>query len=329
MIYKTSDGAGLPWHRHGRGREAWTIEEATREVLEGTGEVGVESLYRHTGEVASGVAVTVWDGRQIGSVGPNYRPIQNKEFFSSFVGWESEGLGSVETAGLLRGGQIAWLQIRLAGEPICIRKDDHVRPFFFGSNGHDKSVGVNVGYSLTRVVCNNTRRMALREVSQADFGLRFKHTNNVLGKLASTQAIALKIRKDALQEAEALRYLAKVKVQSEEVARRFVLGLQGKKDYMSAGLESRLARVEEDLLARFTGGIGNRGESFWDLVCAVDERLDHDLGNVKTGEAEADRAGRRLHNAWFGQGNLQRQRALDVALCMAESVQPRTTSAVL
>lgn len=330
MIFAQTDGAALPWHGYGQGKDKWTVMEAADAVLDGSGAVTVESLYTGSGKLAQGVAATLWEGEQIGLVGPNYRPIQNGEFFRSFLPWEEQGLATVETAGLLRGGQIAWMQLRLSGDPIEIRKGDHVRPYYFGSNGHDKSVGVNGGLVVTRIVCNNTRRMALRELKDnGSDTLRFKHTGNVGAKLANLQAVAIGLRQAALKEAEELRYLAQVKVASEETARRFVLGLQGKRDYMSLVLDEKISRVEEDVIARFTSGIGNRGESFWDLVCASDERLDHDLGNVKVGESEADRIGRRLDNAWFGPGANARGKALDVALAMASAVQPRNSVNVL
>lgn len=325
-------GSGLPWHSEGLGADAWTLADAMT-YLGVDSEVTVETAYMAgpgdtLGARIAGIGVTMWEGVQVGVVGPNYVPLQNADFFQSFQPWEESGLGKIETAGFLRGGTIAWAQIALTGDPIEIRKGDSIRPFFFSTNGHSKEVGCSSGYNSTRIVCSNTRRIALREIKDENLSLRFKHTGDVRKKIQDVQALALKIRQSVVAEAEAYKYLAAVKVASEESARRFVLGFQGKKDFMSIALDAKLSRVEEDLIARFQSGIGNRGESFWDLVCAVDERLDHDLGNVKTGESDSDRVGRRLDNAWFGQGPIQRAKALDVALAMAGAVQPRPAAAV-
>lgn len=323
LIYTNNGGAGLPWHTKGLGRDAWTIAEA-KAYLDVSSDVIVEAAYlpgdgNTLGAVVQGLGVTLWEGTQIGLVGPNYVPLQNRDFLDSFLPWEESGLGTLETAGYLRGGTIVWAQVKLTCDPITIRKGDEIRPFFFSTNGHSKEVGCSSGYNSTRIVCNNTRKMALREIKDENLSLRFKHVGDVKRKIADVQALALKIRQSVQAEAEAYKFLAATKVASEEVARRFVLGFQGKKDFMSVALEAKLSRVEEDLLDRFQHGIGNTGESFWDLVCAVDERLDHDLGNVKQGESDADRVGRRLDNAWFGQGPVQRAKALDVALTMAKA----------
>ncbi len=314
MFYKHTDGASLPWHGFGAGKESWTVDEA-KTFLDVSSPVEVEPCFLGDGTLVDGVAITKWEGRQIGIVGPNYKPLQNSDFLDSFRAWEETGLGELETGMYLRGGQILCVQVRIKGmENLKIVGDDCVRPYAFLSNGHDRTIGMIGGYCLTRIVCNNTRRMAVRELG--DGAVRAKHTGNVTQKVNDIQKTILAIKAQADKDVEVLRWLATVKVADQMTVRRFCRMVQGSKAEMK---EDKLSRVESDVLARFENGIGLTGQNFYELVCAWDERITHGEGNEKTGESEADRVGRRLENSLFGVGAMSLNKALSVAVELAQA----------
>lgn len=98
----------------------------------------------------------------LGLVTGRYKILQNKDafrFMDELVGNE-ETPCKYESAGSLDGGKRVWMMARLPDQKIL---DDLICSYIFVSNSHDGKSSVKCGVTSTRVVCNNTLQLAIRD----------------------------------------------------------------------------------------------------------------------------------------------------------------------
>jgi phage/plasmid-like protein (TIGR03299 family) len=100
-------------------------------------------------------------GAELGMVGPDYQPVQNREAFEVFRPLIDGKLAKIETAGVLRGGADAWMLVRwtLAEMPAGIQNafgDMGLQPYALVSTNHTGRRGVLLQDTPVRVVCANT-----------------------------------------------------------------------------------------------------------------------------------------------------------------------------
>jgi hypothetical protein len=144
--------------------------------------------------------------------------------------------------------------------------------------------------------------------------VRRKHTGAVVNKASEINLIMKALVETRDSELDKYRYLASINVKDSKVIDEFCRRVSNTKK-----AEGKRGALEVDIEARFRNGIGNVGESFWDLLNAWTEKVTHDQGNTLKGETDGERAVRRLDNAWFGPGAASNTRALEVALQMAQA----------
>jgi phage/plasmid-like protein (TIGR03299 family) len=95
---------------------------------------------------------------------------------------------SVSSAGLLRGGAVAWVEVSV---PESIRTPEGVvfRPNLLATTSFDGSVATTFKRTVTDVVCDNTREAALAEHGQA---YKVKHSRHSHAQLApAREALAM------------------------------------------------------------------------------------------------------------------------------------------
>jgi phage/plasmid-like protein (TIGR03299 family) len=93
------------------------------------------------------------DGRILGMVGKDWRPLQNRPAFEWFNPILASGAATLETAGSLRDGARVFILAKIGADPV---PDDGVALDDLLSNGHDGTLAARVGFTDTRVVCANT-----------------------------------------------------------------------------------------------------------------------------------------------------------------------------
>lgn len=101
------------------------------------------------------------NGSVLGIVGERYRHFQNVEGFSFIDSIIGDGGAKFATAGSLYGGATVWILAELPDE-ITVA-GDAIKPYFLLKNTHDGSSARQVLLTPTRVVCQNTLNMALKE----------------------------------------------------------------------------------------------------------------------------------------------------------------------
>ena len=116
-----------------------------------------------------------------------YMPHQYDEWLLTKVGNLIDDDLSIGSAGLLKGGAVAWVQIEM---PENMKVEGvEFRPHLLATTSFNGEIATLYKRTCTIVVCDNTRAAALRETSEE---LRVKHTSGSLLRLSDAQQ-ALKI----------------------------------------------------------------------------------------------------------------------------------------
>jgi phage/plasmid-like protein (TIGR03299 family) len=140
-------------------------------------------------EVPDKQAITRSDtGEVMGIFAPGYARHQYREWLLSTVAEIIDDDLSISSAGLLRGGAIAWVEVSV---PDSIDTPEGVtfRPNLLATTSFDGSIATTFKRTVTDTVCDNTRSLALAEQGQA---YKVKHSRYSDAKLADArQALAM------------------------------------------------------------------------------------------------------------------------------------------
>lgn len=90
----------------------------------------------------------------------------------------------IGTAGLLKGGAQAWVQVEVP-ETMEFAGGIKARPFLLAASSLDGSLSSTYGGSVTSTVCDNTMAVALGE--HGGFRVKIRHSKNSLGKIQSVR----------------------------------------------------------------------------------------------------------------------------------------------
>jgi phage/plasmid-like protein (TIGR03299 family) len=103
------------------------------------------------------------DNSVLGIVGNGYEILQNIDAFNFFDGIAERGDAIYETAGSLFGGRKIFITAKIPGLIQVGTGDDVSEKYVLLTNSHDGTGAVSAKLITTRVVCNNTLTIALRE----------------------------------------------------------------------------------------------------------------------------------------------------------------------
>jgi len=133
-------------------------------------------------------------GFVLGVVGSRYTVVQNVTAFKAIDRWLADGRVRYETAGALDEGRKVFILVRI-DEDFTIAGTDPITPYALVTNSHDGSSGLGVKLVSTRVVCQNTLNVSLREKGER-IGIR--HTASAESNIESAaQALGLVSRQQA------------------------------------------------------------------------------------------------------------------------------------
>ena len=247
------------------------------------------------------------DNRILGSVGPRYTVLQNRDAFQFFSPWLDAKEASLECAGSLRSGSRVWVLARLNRSAIEVAAGDIVEKFLLLSHGHDGSLSVRVGFTPIRVVCANT--LAMAHGSDASQLIRVKHSRSVLDNLAAIRETISIANKRFEATATQYRRLARKTINQQDI-RKYVYRVLDIEDESKAS--TRIMNIAQAMIDLAETGRGNdlpsvRG-SLWASFNGITEYLAYNRGN--NGDT-------RLDSLWFGNSAVLNKKALDVALDLA------------
>jgi len=306
MVYRLRDGAGIPWHRHGRAFEnGLTLEQAAsecgfyREVAllpAGYESCNIGGLPEFS-TMAGHYAVVDSSGRQLGMVQSRYSVLQDYKVIQSLRPLVDLGF-EVETAGMLSGGSRAWLQLKRTENCTAeVRPGDPVTNFLLWYWSHDGSTGIQGGDVATRAVCANTVAAATKEGSM----LKLRHCGDIQGKL-DTLIQAYEFRFE--ENLDLWRAFAGRTVNQTDLD-RFLDAFTGKD-----AADVKKKGIREQITEAFESGIGNTQSTYWDLYNGVTQVISHSTG--RGSDSDGDKALRSLQSQWLGNGAKQISKASNI-----------------
>jgi phage/plasmid-like protein (TIGR03299 family) len=119
----------------------------------------------------------------LGVVSPTYEPHQYDEWLLTSVGNILDDSLVIGSAGLLKNGAIAWVQIEMP-ENYKVA-DVEFRPNLLATTSFNGSIATTYKRTVTVVVCDNTRNSALREHGQE---ISIRHTSKSALRLGDARA---------------------------------------------------------------------------------------------------------------------------------------------
>lgn len=233
------------------------------------------------------------------------QPREVLEFYrdlTEFSGYE------LETAGVLKGGRKFWALAR-TGQVTTLKGNDQVNGYLLLATSCDGTLATTATPTTVRVVCNNTLTISLNGATHA---IKVPHSTRFDPQAVKKQlGIAVSQWDEFMYR---MRALAERKVQTKEALGFFmeVLCDTSARSPIPNVLPNK--RAMEKVQSLYEGrGRGSDLESTrgtaWGLLNAVTEYVDH--------ERRARSSEYRMDSAWFGQGAVIKQKALDAALQLA------------
>lgn len=245
------------------------------------------------------------DGRILGTVGPRYTILQNRDAFQWFTPFLEAKEAALHTAGSLREGSRIWVLAKLNRDPVVIAPGDEVEKFILLSHSHDGSLAVRVGWTPQRIVCSNT--LAMAHNSDASRLIRCKHTKDIHGNLENIRETMSLANAEFEATAEQYRLLARKSINQADLQKyiKRVLKVEGEPS-------TRLKNTIAEIIGLCESGKGNNLSSvsgtYWSAFNGFTEWLSYNRGRSQEN---------RLNSLWFGDGANLNKAALDTALQMA------------
>jgi len=230
-------------------------------------------------------------GAELGSVGPDYQPLQNLDAFRALEPLLDAGVLRLETGGVLRRGADAWLLARfdLARFGPVVREvfADEVVPYALVANNHTGRRNATVALTPIRVVCANT--LGAAEAEQ-DAGLAraltVRHTGDVEARIVEAARTLFAGIVERYETVAALYRRLKARQLDEALFRTLVVDVVAPDPRchrawnpdarMASAVAERHDRKVAELTRLWTDGAGHIGDrSAWEAYNAAVEALDH------------------------------------------------------
>lgn len=238
-------------------------------------------------------------------VSNRYQVVQPREVLEFYRDLTERSGYELETAGVLKGGRKLWALAR-TGQSTAIKGNDVVNGYLLLATSCDGTLATTATPTTVRVVCNNTLTISLSGATRA---IKVSHSTRFDPRTVKKQlGIAVSQWDEFMYQ---MRALADRKVHTKEALGFFmdVLCDTGAHDPIPNVLPNKRAMEKVQNLYEGRGQGANlesaRGTA-WGLLNAVTEYVDH--------EKRARSSEYRMDSAWFGQGAVIKQKALDAAL---------------
>jgi phage/plasmid-like protein (TIGR03299 family) len=252
------------------------------------------------------------DDAMLGVVTDFYKPIQNADGFKNVdLLIETVGGAHYEAAGALGKGEQIWCLARIPVELQIKGTDDKSEVFLLCNTRHDGKGSMIVKIVTTRVVCQNTLDIALREGGSF---FRVGHFGNTQKKMTAARELMADITGTVKSLEEKMNILAARKMTKQT----FVTVLDKLFPPSEIEIEARSSAAQaaatrrEEKLAEIAGLFSSndknafpeiRGTAY-NMLNAITEYTDHYSGNDNT----------RARSAMFGAGQQLKHAALETIL---------------
>lgn len=246
-------------------------------------------------------------GAALSVVGDRYKVVQPREVLEFYRELTDVFGYELETAGVLKEGRKLWALAR-TGQDATLKGQDAVRGYLLLATSCDGTLATVATPTTVRVVCNNTLAIALRGASNA---VKVPHSTTFDPMAVKKQLGIATSQWDAFLYR--IQHMASRKVTAVDAAGYFedVMSPPAERNAATPVNGRALKRMQELFDGQGRGAeLSTAKGTTWGLLNTVTEFVDH--------ERRARSREYRLDSAWFGQGAILKQRALDLALEMLE-----------
>ena len=255
-----------PWH--GLGTRVIEAPDSERALIAAglNWAVVQEPIYTQEEELINGYKANVRDSDRsvLGVVTDRYKIVQNREAFAFTDELLGEGV-RYETAGSLQGGRKVWLLAHMPHEYII--SGEHISPYLLFSNTHDGSGAIKVALTPIRVVCQNTRNLALNTAKRS---WSMNHTGNIEGKMKEAKDTLFMAEKYMDELGKEFENLRKKKLTDKQVM-DYIEILLPVEDGSTPQQVRNMKRLQEDMKLRYFDApdlqdVGNNAYRFINAV---------------------------------------------------------------
>lgn len=241
-------------------------------------------------------------------VSQRYQVVQPREVLEFYRDLTEVSGYELETAGVMKGGRKLWALAR-TGQTTSLAGNDQVNGYLLLATSCDGTLATTVTPTTVRVVCNNTLTITLNGASRA---IKVPHSTRFDSQSVKKQlGIAVSQWDEFMNR---MHMLSERRVQWPEAMSFFLSVLCDTPANSPIPEVLPNERALREVQSLYEGqGRGSTMQSAkgtaWGLLNAVTEYVDHER-RARSGEY-------RMDSAWFGQGAVIKQRALDTAVRLA------------
>ncbi|MNF70283.1 DUF932 domain-containing protein [Pseudomonas sp. MM213] len=238
-------------------------------------------------------------------VSQRYHTVQPREVLEFYRDLTEVSGYELETAGVLKGGRKFWALAR-TGQGAALKGNDQVNGYLLLATSCDGTLATTATPTTVRVVCNNTLSISLNGATHA---IKVAHRTRFDPQTVKKQlGIAVSQWDEFMYR---MRTLAERKVQSKEALGFFMNVLCDTNAHAPIPEVVPNKRAMEKVQSLYEGkgrgaDLASARGTAWGLLNAMTEYVDH--------ERRARSSEYRMDSAWFGQGAVIKQKALDAAL---------------
>lgn len=299
-----------PWHGLGQELTPDADIDTWKEQAGMNWNIKGSSISFKTKDADGKIAQKTYDGNQVlyrsdtleqlSIVSKSYKIVQPGEileFFQDLVG----GAGmKLSTAGCLFGGRRFWA-LAETGKFGHLVGNDAIKGNLLLTTSCDGTAATTASFVATRVVCNNTLRIALQEDTKRT---RVHHSREFKPQELKQ---SLGLIDDAWTSFMTnVNRMAETAIK-EEKARDFVYDLVAKKGLSVEDQPYTTKQIIDSIMDKFHHGMGNGGETVWHLVNGITEHYQHEMGRTKLVDTK-------LYNNFFGSDAKIKDEAFEKAL---------------
>lgn len=244
----------------------------------------------------------------LGVVGKKYRVIQNDNQLSAIAPLVETGFAEYDTAGLVYGGKIGWVMLKLKDELALPGSNDRVLKYLMALWSHDGSFSFKIFPAPLRAFCANVLNSLL---SKAANGISIRHTASADARIKEAARIIEASQGFYADFAKRAAQLAGARMTDGQMLKLTEYLFPAKEEDGKEVVSTRSQNIRDNIIDLFANGAGHapiRGTA-WAGYNAVAEFADH-YRATRTAE-DGDENDSRLASTMWGSGMALKTKAIN------------------
>jgi hypothetical protein len=224
-----------------------------------------------------------------------YTPISNEEVWNTLEAAIKDLGAKISSICSLERGKKFAISVALNGSDLEVKVNKRGKEKFKAHlnfvTSHDGTIAMNVYDSIIRIICMNTLRWSMEAMGNVRF--KVYHTKNAKLAMENLGDLVNAILKGRATLVEVMEYLSSCRVDNNE-ALAMAMGYFAKTTG-TVELSTRAVNAANEITLLFARGIGNTGETLYDLANGATEFWTHGNGTGRTNSQ-----GNRLYRSAMG-----------------------------